>query len=103
LGVIAGTNEAPTADARPGLALDIRLAMHRRPAGNTLVDALAYLQARAPLPGSVAVTTHWYPTLRYFYEYGAFRSSNRDASLPPHLYRVEAPAHGGSGPGDASE
>jgi hypothetical protein len=129
------------------LALDIRLAMHHRPAGNTLVDTLAYLQARPPLPDTVAVIGHWYPTVRYFYEYGDFRGSTfypaafragyrgsteplfdsatrfvissvspevlrdiepgvalaRDASLPPHLYRVEAPAHGGSGPGDASE
>jgi hypothetical protein len=58
------------------LALDLRLATYRR-TGNNLAPVLAFLQRAAPTPGSVAVETHWYPTLRYFYEYGAFAGSPR--------------------------
>jgi hypothetical protein len=56
------------------LVLDMRLATHRR-GGNTLVPVLAYLESAAPAAGSVAVDVHWYPTARYFYEYGAFAGS----------------------------
>ena len=56
------------------LALDLRLATYRR-AGNNLVPALAFLERAAPAPGSIAVEIGWYPTLRYFYEYGAFAGS----------------------------
>jgi hypothetical protein len=64
------------------LALDLRLAVHRR-TDNTLVPALAYLERVAPPAGSVAVDTHWYPSARYFYEYGAFAGSR----LYPELFR----------------
>jgi len=56
------------------LALDLRLATHRR-GGNTLVPVLAYLERVAAAPDSVAVDLHWYPTARYYYEYGAFAGS----------------------------
>ena len=65
------------------LALDLRLATYRR-GGNDLTPVLAYLEWAAPVPGSVAVDTHWYPTLRYFYEYGPFASS----ALYPSAFRL---------------
>jgi hypothetical protein len=65
------------------LALDLRLATYRR-AGNNLAPVLAFLERAAPAPGSVAVETHWYPTLRYFYEYGAFVGS----PLYPSAFRL---------------
>jgi hypothetical protein len=55
-------------------ALDLRLALYRRPP-NTLVPALTYLESAAPAAGQVAVDVHWYPTARYFYEYGALSGS----------------------------
>jgi hypothetical protein len=64
------------------LALDLRVATHRR-GGNTLTPVLAYLERAAPAPGSVAVDIHWYPTARYFYEYGAFAGS----ALYPDSFR----------------
>jgi hypothetical protein len=65
------------------LALDLRLATYRR-AGNNLVPVLAFLERAAPAPGSIAVEIHWYPTLRYFYEYGAFAGS----PLYPSAFRL---------------
>jgi hypothetical protein len=65
------------------LALDLRLATHRR-GGNSLAPALAYLERAAPAPGSVAVDIYWYPTLRYFYEYGAFAGGR----LYPSSFRL---------------
>jgi hypothetical protein len=65
------------------LALDLRLATYRR-TGNNLAPVLAFLERAAPAPGSVAVETHWYPTLRYFYEYGAFAGS----TLYPSAFRL---------------
>jgi hypothetical protein len=65
------------------LALDLRLATSRR-AGNNLAPVLAFLERTAPAPGSVAVEIHWYPTLRYFYEYGAFAGS----ALYPNAFRL---------------
>jgi hypothetical protein len=53
---------------------DVRLATYRH-GGNDLTPVLTYLEGVAPAPGSVAVDTHWYPTLRYFYEYGVFAGS----------------------------
>jgi hypothetical protein len=65
------------------LALDLRLATHRR-GGDNLTPVLAYLERAAPAPGSVAVDTYWYPTLRYLYEYGAFAGSR----LYPSSFRL---------------
>jgi hypothetical protein len=65
------------------LALDLHLAMHRR-SGNNLVPALTFLERAAPTPGSIAVDTHWYPTLRYFYEYGSFAGS----TVYPSAFRL---------------
>jgi hypothetical protein len=74
------------------VALDLRMALYRRPDAPTLVPVLAYLDRVAPPPGSIAVDPHWYPTLRYFYEYGylagrasypaSFRLSDRDGPQP---------------------
>jgi hypothetical protein len=52
------------------LALDLRLATYRRPEGNTILPALRYLEGVDTSPGMIAVDVHWYPTVRYFYEYG---------------------------------
>jgi hypothetical protein len=68
------------------LALDLRLATHRR-GGETLAPVLAYLERAAPSPGSVSVLPRWYPTLRYFYEYGAFAGSK----LYPSSFRFNSP------------
>ena len=68
------------------LALDLRLATHRR-GGVTLAPVLAYLERAAPTPGSVAVVSSWRPTLRYFYEYGAFAGSK----LYPSSFRFRSP------------
>lgn len=65
------------------LAIDLRLATYRR-SGGSLTPVLAYLERAAPAPGSVAVDTHWYPTLRYFYEYGAFA----DSTVYPSSFRL---------------
>jgi hypothetical protein len=65
------------------LTLDLRLATYRR-GGNDLTPVLDYLERAAPVPGSVAVDTHWYPTLRYFYEYGPFVGS----ALYPSAFRL---------------
>jgi hypothetical protein len=56
------------------LVLDLRFSIYRRP-DSSLVPALKYLENAAPAAGSVAVAAHWYPTLRYFYEYGSFVGS----------------------------
>ncbi len=66
------------------LALDLRLALYERPDWPTFVPALAYLEQLAPPPGSVAMDVHSYPTIRYFYEYGAFKSS----PLYPDRFRM---------------
>jgi hypothetical protein len=65
------------------VALDLRLVTYRRE-GKSLVPVLAYLERAAPDPGGVAVDTYWYPTLRYFYEYGEFASS----ALYPDAFRL---------------
>jgi hypothetical protein len=65
------------------LALDLRLATYRR-AGDDLTPVLAYLAREAPAPGSVAVDTNSYPTLRYFYEFGPFA----DSVLYPSAFRL---------------
>jgi protoporphyrinogen oxidase len=65
------------------LALDLRLASYRR-GGNDLIPVLVYLERARPVRGSVAVDRYWYPTLRYFYEYGPFVSS----SLYPSSFRL---------------
>jgi hypothetical protein len=64
------------------LVFDLRLAVHRR-TDNSLVPVLAYLERVAPPQGSVAVDIHWYPSARYFYEYGAFAGSR----LYPESFR----------------
>ncbi|MDR3466555.1 MAG: hypothetical protein P4M07_11475 [Xanthobacteraceae bacterium] len=66
------------------LALDLRLAFYQRPDWPTFVPALAYLERLAPPPDSVAMDVHSYPTIRYFYEYGAFTSS----PLYPDRFRM---------------
>jgi hypothetical protein len=57
------------------LALDLRLGLYRRPDWPTFVPALAYLERQTLPAGSVAVDVYSYPTIRYFYEYGSFASS----------------------------
>jgi hypothetical protein len=66
------------------LALDLRLALYERPDWPTFVPALSFLEHLAPPPGSVAMDVHSYPTIRYFYEYGAFKSSR----LYPDRFRM---------------
>jgi len=63
--------------------LDLRLVRYRQD-GKSLVPVLAYLERAGPDPGSVAVGTYWYPTLRYFYEYGVFAGS----TLYPNAFRL---------------
>lgn len=56
------------------MVLDLRFSIYRRP-DSSLVPALKYLENAAPAAGSVAVAPHWYPTVRYFYEYGSLARS----------------------------
>ena len=67
------------------LALDIRLGTYRRAEDPRLVPALAYLQRVAPPVGSVVLLGGWYPTARYFFEYGLFRGS----PIYPDSFRFE--------------
>src|SRR5262249_37434416 len=53
-------------------ALELRLATYSRPALNTVVPAIEFLNEAAPAPATAAVDVGWYPTVRYFYEYGSF-------------------------------
>jgi hypothetical protein len=66
------------------LALDLRMALYRRPLWPTFVPALAYLEQASPPPESVAADVYSYPTIRYFYEYGSFASSR----LYPASFRL---------------
>jgi hypothetical protein len=64
------------------MAIDMCLALHHR-VGDTVAPALAYLERIQPAAGTVAVDIYWYPTVRYFYEYGAYAGS----SLYPQAFR----------------
>lgn len=74
------------------LVLDLRFASYRRPEGNTIVPVLRYLEQADVGAGTVAVDGSWYPTLRYFYEYGRFARSR----LYPASFRL--PDWGGPKP-----
>jgi hypothetical protein len=65
------------------LLLQARLAMHQQPDEATVAPALAYLEMIAPADGSVSVDSHWYPSVRYFYEHGSFAGS----PLYPRAFR----------------
>jgi uncharacterized membrane protein len=66
------------------LALDLRLALYRRPLRPTFGPALAYLEQLSPPVDSVAADIWTYPTIRYFYEHGSFASSR----LYPTSFRL---------------
>jgi hypothetical protein len=74
------------------LVLALNLALYRRPAGAEIIPTLEVLESTQPPPGSVAVAVHWYPVLRYFYEFGPFRGTR----LYPDSFRL--PYHGGPRP-----
>lgn len=57
------------------LALDLRMGLYQRPDAATVVPILDYLGHVAAPPGGIAVDSYWYPTLRYFYEYGHLAGS----------------------------
>jgi len=66
------------------VAFDLRLAFYRQPEGNTVVPALRYLEGVEPSASLVAVDHYWYPTVRYWYEYGSFAGSR----LYPSSFRL---------------
>jgi hypothetical protein len=53
-------------------ALSVNAAVHRRVHANDLTAALRHLDGLSLAEGSVAVSPHPYPTLRYLYEHGPF-------------------------------
>ena len=53
-------------------ALSVNAAVHRRVHKNDLTAVLRYLDGLSLAEGSVAVSPHPYPTLRYLYEHGPF-------------------------------
>jgi hypothetical protein len=54
------------------VGLSVHAATQRRTHWNDLTPTLRHLETMALAPGSVAVTAHPYPTLRYLCEYGPF-------------------------------
>jgi hypothetical protein len=74
------------------LALDLRMAVYQRPNEPNVAPAIAYLDRVAQTAGSIAVDPHWYPTVRYFYEYGYLSGS----AAYPKWFRF--PDHNGPSP-----
>jgi len=74
------------------IVLTVHAAAYRRTVGDDLAPALERLNAMSPSLGSVLVTHHQIPTVRYLYELGPFRGDARYPAAFRFERRVERDA-----------